>query len=66
MSGTVLEIMRRPPAEVEAARQYARAVERHFAEAERLVIEGKPEAAERIAKGAVALRMDARYEVRVE
>lgn len=49
-----------------ARTQYARAVERHFDTAHRLVCEGNPDAAERIAKGAVALRMDARYELRGE
>lgn len=48
----------------EAGRQYAQAVERHFDEAHRLLIEGKPDEAERIAKGAAALRMDARFELR--
>lgn len=62
---TVLEIMHRPSVEYEAARQYARAVERHFDDAQRLVREGKPDAAERIAKGAVILRDLARYELRV-
>lgn len=66
MSGTVLEIMRRRPAEYEAGRQYARAIEKHFDEAERLLREGKPDAAERIAKGAAILRIDARYELRGE
>jgi hypothetical protein len=60
----VSDLIRRPPAEYEAARQYAQAVERHFDHAHRLVIEGKVDEAERIARGAVALRMDARYEVR--
>lgn len=63
---TVVELFRRPNAEYEAARQYARAVERHFDEAQRLIREGKPDAAERIAKGAAALRMDARYELRAD
>lgn len=50
----------------EAQRMYDRAVEHHFIEAHRLVIEGKPDAAERIAKGAVALRQDAHFELRAE
>jgi hypothetical protein len=66
VSGTGLAILRRPPAEYEAARQYGRAVERHFAAAQRLLAEGDPDAAERIAKGAAALRIDARYELRGE
>lgn len=41
---------------------YDRAVERHFAQAYRLA-RTDPAAAERIARGAVALRMDARYEL---
>lgn len=61
---TPAELLQRPNAEYEAARQYAQAVERHFDEAQRLVAEGKPDAAERIAKGAVELRMLARYELR--
>jgi hypothetical protein len=63
---TVTDMLHRPSAEYEAAKQYARAVERHFDTAHRLVCEGKPDAAERIAKGAAALRMDARYELKVE
>jgi hypothetical protein len=63
---TVTDMLHRPNAEYEAAKQYARAVERHFDEAQRLVTEGKPDAAERIAKAAVALRMDAHYELKVE
>ena len=47
----------------EARRQYDRAVERHFVAAHRLVIEGKPDEAERIAKAACALRMDAHFEL---
>ena len=61
---TVAELLRRPNAEYEAAKQYARAVERHFDLAQRLIVEGQPDAAERIAKGAAALRMDARFELR--
>lgn len=48
----------------EAGRQYAQAVERHFDHAHRLLVEGKPDEAERIAKGAAILRLDARGELR--
>jgi hypothetical protein len=47
----------------EARRIYDRAVERHFVQAHRLVAEGKPDAAERVAKGAAALRVDAHCEL---
>lgn len=60
----VAELLRRPTADEAAAYQYARAVERHFAAAHRLVRAGKPAAAERIARGAAALRTEARYELR--
>lgn len=61
---TVDDLIRRPTADEEAARQYAKAVERHFDDANWLLRNGQPDAAERIAKGAAALRMDARFEVR--
>ena len=61
---TVAELLQRPDAKYEAAKQYARAVEHHFDEAQRLVREGYPDAAECIAKAAAALRLDARYELR--
>ncbi len=58
------DLIRRPDAREEAGRQYARAVERHFNRAERLLRWNQTEAADRVAKGAVALRMDARFELR--
>lgn len=61
---TVADLLRRPDARLEAGRQYARAVKRHFRDAERLLRWNQPDAAERIAKGAAALRMDARMELR--
>lgn len=63
---TIPELLARPVAEEEAARQYARAVEHHFDTANRLVAAGKPDAAEDVARAAVAPRIDARYELRVE
>lgn len=60
---TVTELLRDMRAEHAARITYARAVTRHFIEAERLA-KSDPEAAVRIARGAVALRMDAKYELR--
>jgi hypothetical protein len=60
---TPIELLRDVRAAYEARRTYDRAVERHFVMAHRLVQAGEPERAERIAKGAVALRMDAHYEL---
>ena len=53
---TPVELIRDLRAEYEARRQYDRAVERHFIEAHRLVIEGKPDRAEAVAKAAAILR----------
>ena len=61
---TPVDLLRDMRAAYEARRTYDKAVERHFVNAHRLVQQGKPDAAERIAKGAVALRMDAHYELR--
>ena len=61
---TPVELIRDLRAEYEARRQYDRAVERHFIEAHRLVIEGKPDRAEAVAKAAAILRLDAHDEVR--
>lgn len=64
---TVTEMLRRQSRDrraiTEARRQYDRAVERHFADAHWLVTKGWPDQAEHIAKAAVALRMDAHYEL---
>lgn len=60
----VAQLLRDQRAAYEARRTYDRAVERHFVAAHRLLEAGQPDAAERIAKGAVALRMDAHYELR--
>lgn len=66
MSGTLLEIMRRKPAEYEAGRQYAQAVERAFDKADWLVAQGKPDEAEEVADAAAELRWRAHMELRAE
>jgi hypothetical protein len=60
---TVADLLRDMRAEHAARMTYQRAVERHFSDAERLA-KTDPKAAERIAWGAVALRIDARMELR--
>lgn len=48
---------------VEASRTYDRAIEQHFELAHRLLAEGKPDEAEKVAKGAALLRRFAVSEV---
>ena len=59
---TVAELLRDMRAEHAARVTYDRAVERHFVVAHKLA-KTDPDAAERIARGAVALRMDAGFEL---
>lgn len=59
---TAAELLRDMRAEYHARITYDRAVERHFMTAMRLE-KSDPKAALRIARGAVALRLDARYEL---
>ena len=60
---TVTELLRDMRAEHSARITYARAVTRHFIEAERLA-KSDPRKSLDVARAAVALRMDARYELR--
>lgn len=64
---TVAELMRSPSqiAARRAERTYNRAIAEHFADAHRLLIAGKPDEAERVARGAALLRQLAYLEVRV-
>ena len=62
MSGSAVDLLRDMRAEHAARVTYDKAVERHFALAFKLA-RTDPRAAERIARGAVALRMDARCEL---